>query len=296
MKNTLTSPIFWFSILLIGCTTKKTYILNGVIGKGMQSILTLDVNGNKVSGKFYYPQNKKSINISGELKNGALNLSEFDSNNDISGYFVGSFDHNKYEGRWTDPKGKSSATFKYSILNPNINLKDEINSKPKSDDKIVLAYQNWVYQMVKSGEYCYEKEWNENKERHEKEGNPYYGGDGKDALPDDIGYLKYGDINGDKKIDAWADVYPIYDMAGTWSITMSGIHLFFISNSQGSYDVIDEPEIIESGAKGGVDTILPNGIIIYEGRDYSGDDARCCPSDTWKTRYRYQNKQFVRIK
>jgi hypothetical protein len=296
MKKTQISLVFYILIFSIGCSTKKTYILDGEIENSTRSILTVDVYGKKVTGKLYYPQTQKTIKISGELKNSNLNLSEIDDNNHISGYFIGTFDQNKYEGRWTAPKGESSAKFKYIILDSTSNLNNKIKATPKSDDKILLAYQNWVFQMVRSGEYCYEKEWHANREKHEKEGESYNGGDGKNALPDDLGYVKYGYINTDKKIDAWADIYPIYDMDGTWSNTAGGIHLFFLSNSKGEYDVISEPDIFDSGAKGGVDTILPNGIIIYEGLDYQGDDARCCPSKSWKTQYQYKGNRFVRIK
>lgn len=296
MKNAQISLVICIILLSIGCSTKKTYILEGEIENSTRSILTIDVYLNKVSGKLYYPQTQKTILVSGELNNDNLNLSEVDENNQSSGFFIGTFDQNKYEGRWTDAKGKSSAKFKYKIQISAENLNNKANTTAQSDDKILLAYQNWVFQMVRSGEYCYEKEWHDDRKKHEKDGMPYYGGGGKDALPDDLSYVKYGYINTDKKIDAWADIYPIDDMAGTWSITYGGIHLFFLSNSEGDYDVINEPEIFDSGAKGRVDTILPNGIIIYEGIDYQDMDPRCCPSKSWKTQYKFQNNKFVRIK
>lgn len=301
MKSFCSMLTLAFTLLFSNCNKKRTFTLQGEIGNGFHSILTLELNGDNASGQLVYLHDNTSLDVNGSIKNSVLTLYEYNASKKISGVFVGTFDNYSYDGSWSHPKGKSNALFKFQVLDHNKTKEPatSADSNQKEKDRIKQTYAEWVQKQVRSGKYWTEKQWN-------KAFEPYQGdseGDFEqflerclDALPEKMDEVHYGDINGDNILDAWAYIVPIYCMPGTWQNGIRHLPMFFMSNPNNSYSVILEPEKIgaEVGTFGTVDTIV-NGVIMYEGRDYGDDDARCCPSKTWKVKFRYKDGNFKKI-
>ncbi len=176
------------------------------------------------------------------------------------------------------------------------NIKQATNDN--SIIKIKESYTSWLNQKIASGEY-----WPESQtdyyldtldfESLPEDANPW--DNCLDGLPQMYDNAHYGDINQDGIVDGFGRVVPLFCMHGTWSINMS-IHLYFISNTDGGYDVVEEPEIVstELGAAGQLDTILPNGKLKYTSLDYAEGDAHCCPSKEREVTFVFKNGQFIK--
>jgi len=293
----------------IGCVSKSSenIILQGKLGKNVESKIILEQEGDKFSGHFINLASNEKITLRGVKEHTNLRLEEYNTSNKnkLTGVFEGTFDGIIYEGFWRDPAGQSKVKFQYKaeIRQENeVESGQQINTTVQAKDlqRIKQSYRKWVDKMVANGEYWYEKDWQayfrkwEDKDRYKTE---EYLDNCLDGLPEDFEGGYFGDINGDGIIDAWTSIFPSYCMEGTWQIN-ADFGLYFISKPDGTYRVMGEPVEVfsEIGVAGHVDTIYPNGLILYKGIDYKDSDAHCCPSKEWEVRFRYQGGRFVKVK
>lgn len=299
-------------ILVLSCTacinkSSENIILQGKLGKNVESEIILEQEGDKFSGHFLNLTSNEKITLRGVKEHTKLRLEEYNTSgkNKLTGIFEGTFDGTTYEGFWRDPAGKSKVRFQYKVEIQEENETEsgqQISTTVQAKDlrRIKLSYHKWVDEMVANGENWYEKDWLayykkwEGKDKYET--NEYMD-NCKDGLPEDFEGGCFGDINGDGIIDAWTSIFPSYCMEGTWQIN-ADFGLYFISKPDGTYTVLYEPVEVfsEIGVAGHVDTIYPDGLILYRGVDYKDSDAHCCPSKEWQVRFRYQGGQFVKVK
>jgi hypothetical protein len=161
------------------------------------------------------------------------------------------------------------------------------------------AYKSWVKQQVESGKYYTQSQWDSivapidmYKVIMEDQSIDV---DLRNGLPDTIDKIVYGDLNGDKVLDAAVFIWPTYYSPGTWSLGVRPIGLFFISSTANSYEVLPEKEgLYEEVGLGIITRITKDGTIVYEFEPGYGD--RYDPYEPRLVKYKYENHSFVKQK
>ena len=112
--------------LLISCDRPGKFVMSGELGGKFESVFELSASGDQFEGVFYYTEDPSSkIPVNGTNVSGKLRLEEFNNTeNKLTGTFLGEFDGLTYEGYWQDPEGKNKVPFRYSV-------QQEKSSSPK---------------------------------------------------------------------------------------------------------------------------------------------------------------------
>lgn len=154
-----------------------------------------------------------------------------------------------------------------------------------------VEYEKWYKRVTTSGEFCTLDQCAEAREAFERDDE--WESACFIAVPERPEYL-IGDLNGDGLADAVADADWTQCDGGN-ALHTARTWLVFLSQADGSYRTIDNPEVFASLGIGSVYKI-GGGVIFGEGLDYHEDDPRCCPSISWDVEYGVVDGKIVETK
>jgi hypothetical protein len=292
--------LFAAMLLAFGCASQseELIILEGSIDSKVNGRLELARSGDKITGTFENTDENTRLELRGTINGEFLRLEEFAEKDKLTGIFDGKYDGEEYSGDWMSPNRKRKVPFFFSNREQsNPHEKPSPKGEENATQAIVKEYSKWAKHKNET-EYCSPLRCYEVLEK---------GRNGGDIKEDDCGMrleeeidpkdILLGDINDDQKEDGIVTAAFAPCMDGTWFINVAAVGnlLVFVSNSDGGYDIYDEPEVIRKEIELGSVTAIDSRFILANGASMSGEASAHDFDISWKSKFKFENGRFFLV-
>lgn len=299
MKN-MRKVLFATMLLALGCVSQseELIVLEGDIDSKVNGRLELARSGDKITGTFENTDDQTKLELRGTINGEYLRLEEFTEKDKLTGVFDGKYDGEEYSGDWISPNRKRKVPFFFS--NHELSSRHEKPSPKGEEDAaqtITNEYSKWAKHKNET-EYCSPLRCEEVLEKG-RNGRDIQEGDCGMRLEEEIAPkdILLGDINDDQKEDGIVTARFVPCMDGTWFINVASVGnlLIFVSNSDGGYDIYDEPEAIRKEIELGSVTAIDGRFILANGASMSGEASAHDFDISWKSKFKFENGRFVLV-